>query len=80
MEDYSTDKEEMDGVSWVEIEQADNGFIVEWSAKIKRPGASELDHCERKRHKKLFPMEKEAEAWEKFKALKKAEWANKESY
>lgn len=80
MEDYSTEKEEMKGVHWVEIEQADNGFIVEWSCRASSKGGGELEHVGSTRKKKLYPMEKEDEAWNKFRELKKAEWANKESY
>lgn len=65
----------MSKVNWVRIEDADNGFIVEWSEREEKKEGC-MDHCDYNNHKKLFASEKEDEAWTLFKTLKKAEWAS----
>lgn len=70
-EDYSSKN-----VRWVDIDMADNGFIVEWNEKEKKPSESS-DHCDYIRHKKLFPMDKKDDAFMYFVELKKAELGRK---
>ena len=57
-------------VNWCNIDMADNGYIVSWDEKIKKPEGS-MDHCGYKSKKKLFSNEEEDQAWETFKHYKK---------
>ncbi len=59
-------------ISWVNIDMADNGYVVSWSEKeIKPPGCN--DHCDYIDHKKLFSEKEDGAAWDHFKNLKMME-------
>lgn len=60
-------------VKWVNIDVAENGFMVNWEEQSKRPGGGEYDHmsCTPRRH--VFTEEMEDEAFDLFVKLKKME-------
>jgi hypothetical protein len=64
-------KEETPKVNWVDIDVADNGYIVSYSVKEKKLGASPTDHVDYQNKKMLF--EDEGEAFDFFVKMKKAE-------
>lgn len=58
---------------WVNIDMADNGFIVRWDEKMKKPGGGDMDHCDHVSKTHLFKMEEDNEAFDFFIRLKKME-------
>jgi len=52
-----------------EIEKADNGYVVEWREKEKKPKGS-MEKCDYIKRQMLFSMEEKEKAWEKYKELK----------
>jgi hypothetical protein len=60
-------------VRWVNIDVADNGFIVKWDEKMKKPGGGEMDHCDCISKTHLFKSEEKDEAFDFFVKLKKME-------
>ena len=63
-------------VVWIEIEKADNGFVVEYSEKEKRKEGC-MEHCDHIRRSQVFTSDEEDKAWEMFIDLKKREFKNK---
>ena len=60
-------------VKWVNIDVAENGFMVNWEEQSKRAGGGEYDHMNCTPRKHVFPAEKEDEAFDLFVKLKKLE-------
>lgn len=59
-------------ISWVNIDAADNGYIVRWDEQEEKPKGS-MDHCHSKNHTRLFSEGEDDLAWEHFKMLKMKE-------
>ena len=57
----------------INLEPAENGSELEFTEKMKRPGAGEYDNMEYNHRKLIFTDEQEEEAFETFKVLKKAQ-------
>jgi len=60
-------------VKWPEISVAENGFMVSWQEKTKRPGAGDYDHCDSNPRSHIFTSDQEDEAFDFFVKLKKME-------
>jgi len=60
----------------VEIKKATNGWIVCYRTKELEPGMKSTDHIDWKRKEIIFTAEKENEAFDYFKELKKQETDN----
>lgn len=60
-------------VKWVNIDVAENGYMVNWEEQAKREGAGEYEHmnCTPRRH--VFTEDMEDEAFDLFVKLKKLE-------
>jgi hypothetical protein len=58
---------------WVNIDVADNGFIVKWDEKTKKRGGGEMDHCNSISKTHIFKVEEKDEAFDFFVRLKKME-------
>jgi hypothetical protein len=55
-------------VNWVEIEMANNGYVVRYSVKESKPGS--MEHCEWLSKSFVFSTEQEDEAFDLFKKMK----------
>lgn len=60
-------------ISCCNINMANNGFIVRFDIRTKRPGASDSEHCDYQTKTFLFEQDKEDEAWEYYKQMKMRE-------
>lgn len=56
---------------YINIEVAENGFLVCWEEKLK--GNKQMDHCDYKRRSHIFTSDQEDEAFDFFVKLKKME-------
>jgi hypothetical protein len=63
-------------VCWIEIEKAENGFVVEYSEKEKKEHG-DMTHCDYIKKTHVFNSEEEDKAWEMFIDLKKREFKSK---
>jgi hypothetical protein len=58
----------MTKINYVDIEMAENGFVVCWSEKTE--SSNSFEHCGYVDKKKLFPMDDEGDAWNFYKDKK----------
>lgn len=65
-------------VGHVDIEKADNGWVVEYSVKEKSSKPNSMDHMEYKKNRKIFSTEEEDKAWELYVEYKKKRLNQKE--
>jgi hypothetical protein len=68
-----SDEMEMDECCYVQIERADNGWVVKWTAMSKQKSKDPYSMGNRKEKKKIFLDSDEDSAFELFKSLKKKE-------
>lgn len=66
-------------VCWVNIDKADNGYIVRYSTREPKIGAGKYDHVESTEKTMLFNKEQQDEAFELFVKMKKKELDNYDS-
>lgn len=66
--DNSQAMAEIGKVNWVNIDMANNGYIVRYSIKESKPGS--MEHCEWIEKSFVFSMEQEDEAFDLFKKMK----------
>lgn len=66
-------------VGHVEIEKADNGWVVEYSVKGKSPNKNSMDHMDYNKTRKIFSTEEEDKAWALYVEYKKKRLNQKES-
>ena len=66
--DSSQAMAEIGKVTWVNIDMANNGYVVRYSIKESKPGS--MEHCEWLSKSFVFSMEQEDEAFDLFKKMK----------
>lgn len=55
--------------SYIHLEPADNGYLLRWTEKTKRPGAGTYDDCMHQEHELVFTDAEGDAAFTKFKEL-----------
>lgn len=60
-------------VTYCNIEMANNGFVVRFDVRDKKPGMGDMEHCSSTTKTFVFEQDQEDEAWEYYKKMKMLE-------